>query len=68
MNLTSLTIYLTAGWLLTSQGTTYDTWQFWCVMALCWAAEHQGLITGRQQIVDIMVDEYMKEQQQEKEP
>lgn len=65
MNITGLTIFATGGWLMSSLGATYDTWQFWCVMALMWAAEHSGVIMGRQQIVNLLVDAAI-EQQQEK--
>ncbi len=35
-----LALYSTLGWLLFALGQTWNTWGFWCVLGLFWAAEH----------------------------
>ena len=35
-----LALYTTLGWLMLALGQTVNTWGFWCVLALFWAAEH----------------------------
>ena len=40
MLLARLALYLTLGWILSNALECHiDSWQFWCIMALFWAAE-----------------------------
>lgn len=35
-----IALYATLGYTLNAVGAAWDTWGFWCVAALFWAAEH----------------------------
>lgn len=39
-----LALYSTLGWLLLALEQSWDTWGFWSVLALFWAAEHNTRI------------------------
>lgn len=35
-----IVLYATLGWLLNTLEHQWDSWEFWCVVALFWASEH----------------------------
>lgn len=41
-----LALYATLGLLLAAVNQTWDSWAFWCVMAIFWAAEHLAFQAG----------------------
>ena len=51
-----LALYITMGLLLAGVGFTFDTWQFWCFMALFWAVSHTARDAGRYESVEIIFD------------
>ena len=49
-------LYFTMGLLLAGVGFSFDTWQFWCFMALFWAMGHTARDAGRYETVEIIFD------------
>jgi hypothetical protein len=49
-------LYVTMGLLLAGVGFTYDTWQFWCFLALFWAISYTARNEGRYESVQIIFD------------
>ena len=37
--LARIALYTTLGYLIDGMGAHWDTWQFWCILGLFWAAE-----------------------------
>lgn len=58
--ITRLALYSVLGLLLNAMGSTWDTWQFWCMVGLFWAAErlsYQDTLDMIQEEVDRIREE-----------
>lgn len=65
MMLQRIALYSTLGWLLSVLGLTFNSWEFWCVLGLFWAAEtvtRIELIEQLQQELERMRAQAKKEQ------
>ena len=52
MNLQSIALYATLGYLLQTQEFTWDTWQFWCFLSLFIAGNHVARIQTQDELVE----------------
>lgn len=49
-----IALYFTLGLLLAGVGFTYDTWEFWCFLALFWAVSFISKNEGRYESVQVI--------------
>lgn len=54
--LTRLALYTALGLVLSAMDAQWDTWQFWAVIGLFWAAEHHT----RQQLLEALEEEVQR--------
>jgi hypothetical protein len=54
-----IVLYATLGYLLNTLGHQWDSWEFWCVLALFWGSEHMT----RREIVE-QIQQQIRAQQQ----
>ncbi len=47
--MTRLVLYATLGMLCSALGHQWDSWEFWCLLGLFWAADRLSESAGKQQ-------------------
>lgn len=60
MNWTWIAICATGGLLSTAMGFSWDSWQFWSVYGLLWAAHSCGKMQGEVDTLDAIEEELEK--------